>query len=190
MEAQRTDKVEPFFFHARDGRHIRIREAEVADAEQILDFARMIFATTDSVLTTPGEFHMTPDAERQFITTYKQQATSLLLIAEHDNQIVGFLNFSCHPKVKMSHTGELGISIHPNYRGIGIGQAMMDALIIWATDVVQIEKLLLKVFSTNINAIALYEDQGFVTEGREIQAIKQPDGSYADLLTMGLFLSR
>jgi len=190
MEAQRTDKVTPFFFNARDNRDIRIREAEVTDAEHILDFARMIFATTDSVLTTPGEFHLTPDAERQFITTYKQQATSLLLIAEHDNQIVGFLNFSCHPKVKMSHTGELGISIHPNYRSKGIGRAMMDALIAWAAGVAQIEKLLLKVFSTNANAIALYEDLGFVTEGREIQAIKQPDGSYTDLLTMGLFLSR
>jgi RimJ/RimL family protein N-acetyltransferase len=190
MEAQRTDKVKPFFFRARDGKNIRIREAEVADAEHILDFAGMIFATTDSVLTTPGEFSMTPDAERQFITTHRQQATSLLLIAEHDNQIIGFLNFSCYPKVKMSHTGELGISIHPNYRSKGIGRAMVDALITWATDVAQIEKLLLKVFSTNANAITLYEDLGFVTEGREIQAIKQPDGSYADLLTMGLFLSR
>lgn len=190
MEAQRNDKVKPFFFHARNGKNICIREAEAADAEHILDFARMIFATTDSVLTTPGEFHMTSDAERKFITTYKQQATSLLLIAEHGDQIIGFLNFSCHPKVKMSHTGELDISIHPNYRGEGIGRSMMDALIAWATDVVQIEKLLLKVFSTNANAIALYEDLGFVTEGREIQAIKQPDGSYTDLLTMGLFLTR
>ena len=54
----------------------------------------------------------------------------------------------------------------------------------------QIEKLILHVMNTNTGAIKLYESLGFAVEGSELKVIKQLDGTYADLVAMGLFLER
>ncbi len=174
----------------KDNTQAIVREAAVPDAESILAFATMLFTTTDSVLTVAEEFSITLEEERGFIQAHINSPTAILLVAVHNEQVIGLLNFNAHPKVKMRHTGEFGVSIHPDYRGQGIGRKMIEALINWAQGVKEIEKLILHVMHTNTGAIKLYENLGFSTEGREVRVIKQPDGSYADLVAMGLFLER
>jgi RimJ/RimL family protein N-acetyltransferase len=174
----------------KDNTEVVIREALVADAEAILAFAKMLFTTTDSVLTIAEEFNITLEEERGFIQAHTTTPTAILLIAVHNDQVISMLNFNCHSKVKMKHTGEFGVSVHPNYRGQGIGRQIIQMLIDWAQGVPQIEKLILHVMNTNTGAIKLYESLGFAVEGSELKVIKQLDGSYADLVAMGLFLER
>jgi RimJ/RimL family protein N-acetyltransferase len=170
-----------------EGREIIIREAVEADAEGILDFGRELFANTDQVLTMLHEFNYTVEQEREMIYDHAMRKDALLLVAAHGNKIVGLMNFSCHKKTKMSHSGEMGVSVRPGYQQNGIGRAMLRLLLIWAETVDMVEKIILNVFHTNLHGIRLYQSLGFKPEGRQVRAIRQPDGSYADMITMSYF---
>jgi RimJ/RimL family protein N-acetyltransferase len=58
------------------------------------------------------------------------------------------------------------------------------ALIAWASDQPQIERVGLRALSINPPALHLYASVGFVEEGRRIKAIKPGPGQYADEVLM------
>ena len=105
-------------------------------------------------------------------------------MADIDDLIVGTLFFIANAKRKNSHTGEFGVSVHPQFQGIGIGRHLINTLLNWAKSNRPIEKVYLSVFSTNLVAIELYRDLGFIEEGRHIKAVKQLNGEYIDVLQM------
>ena len=79
--------------------------------------------------------------------------------------------------------------VQPEYRGQGVGGALLDALIAWAVSQPQIEKLGLYVFSTSEAAIQLYRSRGFTQEGRGTRDIKFGADDYADTIMMGKLLT-
>ena len=168
----------------KDGRYFIIRQATENDASDIITYSKTLFASTDQVLTTPGEYSITEENEKVWINNLKENPGSNILIAVLDNQIAGLLFFIANAKRKNSHTGEFGLSVHPNLQGLGIGHLLIEALLIWANKNERIEKVYLKVFDTNKNAIKLYKDLGFIEEGRHIKAIKQMSGEYVDTIQM------
>ncbi len=180
----------PATINTGSGRQVLIREAETSDAENILKFARKLFTDTDQVLTLASEFTINQEQEETFIKAHLDSPSSLLLVAVCENNVIGFLNFACAPKIKMKHTGEFGVSVDAAYRGEGIGRALITCLLDWAENVPQVEKIFLNVFDTNIKAIGLYSSLGFAEEGRQKKAIRQQNGSYADMITMAKFFER
>jgi RimJ/RimL family protein N-acetyltransferase len=170
----------------KQGRHFVLRQPTVNDAAGILRFATTLFAATDQVLTTPEEYTITLEQERQWINSFLENPNALILIAELDGETIGLLTFTAHPKKKMAHTGEFGISVHPHHQGKGIGKKMIEHLLLWAKDHPQIEKVNLGVFASNQAAIDLYKKCGFKEEGRQLKAIKQPSGEYTDLVLMSI----
>ena len=169
------------------GRKIIIREAVETDAAEILDFGDELFATTDQVLTVTEEFNYTIEQEQDMIRDHATRQDALLLVAADGDKIVALMNFSCHKKQKIKHWGEMGISVRPDYQQNGIGKAMMQILLDWAAAAPQVEKIILNVFHSNSHAIRLYRELGFAEEGRQLKAVRQPDGSYADMITMSYF---
>jgi RimJ/RimL family protein N-acetyltransferase len=167
-----------------DGKTIIIRRAQEANAERILEFAPVIFNAYDQVLTTPEEFNNTPEQERAWINTTATHPSAIILVAVYGDQVVGLLDFATKPKKKISHTGEFGISVHPDFIGKGIGSKMIKIMLDWARHTGLVEKVFLKVFATNLKAIALYKKLGFIEECREIKAVKQSDGNYTDIIQM------
>ena len=87
---------------------------------------------------------------------------------------------------KSRHVVGLGMSILKEYRGIGIGSAMMDYMISWAKEK-GYKKISLSVFSTNQPAINLYRKFGFEIEGVKKMEFKI-NGEYVDEILMALFL--
>ena len=168
----------------KDGRKFNIRRPVEADADNIISYSHILFASTDQVLTIPEEYNITTENEKAWIYNINQSASSLLLVADLDEQIVGLLFFIPNGKRKNSHTGEFGVSVHPQFQGIGIGRQLINTLLNWAKSNTAIEKVYLNVFSTNQPAIGLYRDLGFIEEGRHIKAVKQLNGEYVDVLQM------
>lgn len=161
-----------------------IRKPDQNDAEHIIQYSQIVFESTDQLLTTPEEYTKTVGEQTSWISESLQNSNSLILVAELNNQIVGLLFFMAQSKKKNCHTGEFGVSVHPGFQGIGIGRALVETLIKWAKDNIQIEKVFLQVFATNVNAIKLYKDLGFIEEGRHIKAAKQLTGEYTDVIQM------
>ena len=168
----------------RNGIAFTVRRAQEEDAEGIIAYSKIVFDNTDQVLTTPEEYNMTVMQEKLWINSGLLIPGALLLIAEVKDEVVGLLDFFPKPKKKVAHTGEFGISVHPDYQGLGIGGTMIEMLLHWALNHKQIEKVILNVLDTNTRAIKLYKELGFTEEGRQIKAVKQADGEYADMIQM------
>jgi RimJ/RimL family protein N-acetyltransferase len=168
----------------KDQKTFVVRKPAENDAANIIAYSKILFASTDQVLTVPEEYTITVENEKIWINNLNTNPNSKLLVAELDLQIVGLLFFMPNTKIKNAHTGEFGVSVHPNFQGLGIGRVLIEALLDWAKRNAIIEKVFLNVFATNKHAIELYEDLGFIEEGRHIKAIKQVTGEYVDIIQM------
>lgn len=168
----------------KDQREFIIRQPTEDDAEAILLYSKLIFASTDQVLTTPQDFNMTVEDERGWIKMLTTTPNANILAAELNGEVVGLLFFVPNMRIKNAHTGEFGITVHPEFQQSGIGRQLIENLLKWAKENSQLEKVYLQVFATNHPAIKLYSSLGFKEEGRLIKAIRQLSGEYVDVLQM------
>lgn len=168
----------------RDGRTFLIRQPRVEDAERLIEYSRLVFASTDQLLTTLEEYTITPANEKMWISGMVENPDNYVVLAEIENTIIGFLFFVGNTKSKTSHTGEFGVNVHPDFQGLGVGRALVEQMLAWATSHQKIEKVYLTVFASNVKAIKLYQSLGFVEEGRYIKGARQLNGAYVDILQM------
>jgi RimJ/RimL family protein N-acetyltransferase len=83
--------------------------------------------------------------------------------------------------------GEIGMMVAVDWRGRGVGTALVAAAIEWGR-ARGLHKLSLSVFPHNDAAIVLYRKFGFVEEGRRSKQIRRANGELWDLVEMGLLL--
>ena len=144
-------------YTTKNDKDFSVRTPEENDASGIIEYSKILFASTDQVLTVAEEFTMTIDNEKAWINSFNNSSNSLIRVAEYDNnKIIGMLFFSGHNKIKASHSGEFGLSVHPDWQGVGIGRTLVLELLDWAKNNERIEKINLQVFATNQKAINLY----------------------------------
>jgi L-phenylalanine/L-methionine N-acetyltransferase len=84
---------------------------------------------------------------------------------------------------KQRHVGSVGLMVHEEYRGRGIGRALTEALLDLADRYLALGRVELDVVAGNEGAIRLYERLGFEREGVKRAALVV-DGRYADVLVM------
>jgi RimJ/RimL family protein N-acetyltransferase len=84
--------------------------------------------------------------------------------------------------------GELGMLVARDWRGRGVGSALVEAAIDWAREH-ELHKLSLSVFPHNEAAIALYRKFEFEVEGQRKKQIRRANGELWDLIDMGLVLA-
>ena len=108
----------------------------------------------------------------------------LQLLAFDGERLVGSAGLHpVGPQVRRRHAMMLGIGVHPDAHGRGVGAALMDALMRQADDWLAVLRIELTVFADNARAIRLYERFGFEHEGR-LRGYALRDGRYVDALTM------
>ncbi|WP_431265599.1 GNAT family N-acetyltransferase [Roseateles chitinivorans] len=108
----------------------------------------------------------------------------LVLLAFHGERLVGSAGLHpVGPQVRRRHAMMLGIGVHPEAHGRGVGSALMDALTRQADDWLGVLRIELTVFADNARAIRLYERFGFEHEGR-LRGYALRDGRYVDAFTM------
>ncbi|WP_438767696.1 GNAT family N-acetyltransferase [Kushneria sp. TE3] len=95
--------------------------------------------------------------------------------------LVGLHPVSDTPRV--AHVRTLGLSVHPDYAGQGMGGQLLRAAIDMADNWLNVTRLSLGVYSHNQRAIALYERHGFVREGLS-RGVAFGHGRYLDSLEM------
>lgn len=172
----------------KDGTTAIIRSASAKDATSTVEILRGVVAEGPYTLSQPDEFRRTPASERRLIEGHKQTAGKVYLVAEVDGWVVGYLNFSNGSLKRTAHSGTLSLFVRRPWRGLGIGRALLQALLDWAAAEPIIEKVTLAVFSNNQRAIALYEEMGFQVEGRCPRDMKFADEQYVDSVLMYRFV--
>ncbi len=87
------------------------------------------------------------------------------MAAELEGKLVGFISLTQHQRPRMHHLGALGMFVHPDYWGEGIGSKLMEAALAVADNWLALKRVELDVFIDNEPAIALYQKFGFEVEG-------------------------
>jgi RimJ/RimL family protein N-acetyltransferase len=180
--------VRPRQLGLKIGETVLIRTASPQDALSLLEVRRSVVEEGQYTLTEPDEFTTTAGDVRQAIEEHLEKPGCLYLVAGLGRRVVGLLRFSNGRHRRTAHAGTLMVLVQAGHRDKGIGTALLQSLIDWATENPLIEKLTLAVFSTNHRAIALYRKLGFQEEGRCPRDMKLADGTYIDSVLMYRFV--
>lgn len=108
-------------------------------------------------------------------------ASGRMFVAVHGDDMIGAAG--------VTGTGliDLGMSVDPQWRGRGVGSALLEACIEWARDA-GAYKIALQVWPHNRAALALYEKFGFEREGYLRKQWRRSSGELWDAIVMGLVL--
>jgi diaminopimelate decarboxylase len=104
-----------------------------------------------------------------------------------EGDVVGFLSATREEHPVTSHVATIGLGVGKDWRGRGVGTALVAESFKWAR-AVGVEKILLSVYPSNLPAVALYRKFGFVEEGRMTGQSKK-EGGYEDEILMGRWLA-
>jgi ribosomal protein S18 acetylase RimI-like enzyme len=105
------------------------------------------------------------------------------IVAVASGEVIG----SIHVATSGHGFGEIGMAIAREWRGRGVGSALLEAAIEWARER-GLHKLSLGVFAHNTAGLALYRKYGFVEEGRRVKHYRRQSGELWDSIEMGLLL--
>lgn len=182
--------VKPQEYILKDGRRATIRSAQISDAEGVLEQIKSVVAEREYTVTIIDDdmSDFTVDKEKEWINKHIEQPGHLFIVAEVDGRIVGSADLHNGNRKRIQHVGTLGITVIKDFRGLGVGKALMEALLNWALDNPLIEKIGLEVFDVNKPAIELYNKLGFIEEGRKAKGIKLGQDSYVDSILMYKFI--
>jgi RimJ/RimL family protein N-acetyltransferase len=181
-------KTGPKEYKLTTGETVIIRTAVPDDAQALLEYVHVIFVEDLYNVTTLDEFKKTVEEERKWLKAHYDEPAHIALVAEVNGSLVGFLGFENGSRKRLAHQGTLHMSVQPQFRGKGIGTALLQSLIDWAEENPTIEKLCLVVFATNKPAIGLYKKLGFLEEGHRVRQVKIADGKYVDVILMYKFV--
>ena len=168
----------------KDGRTVVLRSPRPAeDAADLIDFMKVTGAETPYLMYEVGEFSFTVEKETAFLQKFVDSESDLMLIAEVDGQIAGNCEFKGKTKQRTRHRCDFAIALYQAYCGLGIGTALLTALLDEAKRC-GYEQAELDVIAANERAIGLYKKLGFEICGTRPHDLKYADGTYADAYFM------
>jgi L-phenylalanine/L-methionine N-acetyltransferase len=136
---------------------------------------------------TPGFRHgtlrlpyTTPESVRRWIEA--RGPGGLSLVGMLDGRLVASGGLSRFDG-RRAHVANLGMGVHDDFAGRGIGTALLVAILDAADNWLAIRRIELTVYTDNARAIALYERHGFAREGVHRQDAFRA-GEYVDSLAM------
>lgn len=100
-----------------------------------------------------------------------------------DGPIVGNLGLGQESRPRRRHVASIGMAVHDDWAGRGVGTALMEQAMALCDDWLQATRVELSVFTDNEAALALYDRFGFVVEGTQRGAVFRA-GRYVDIHVM------
>lgn len=176
-----------------DGARYWVRTAEPADAAATLRLEAHMHDHHPFKLTERGEIDRDEPAEREWIGQHLENPCYHMLIAAASptagsGEALGRISFRNGNRRKLAHHGIFGIAVREEWRGGGVGTALIAALLDWAAAHPTLERVDLGVFASNTRARQLYRRMGFVRMGRAPRHFKLGPGEYTDDVTMTIFV--
>ena len=165
---------------------MRIRAAREEDADAIANAEYQTAAAQEGLLAArPHEIPV--QAFRDKINEEQLTEDGLYVVLDDDGELKGHLLLDRMGLVSTRHVVGLTIVVHPGHTGRGLGRQLLEYAIAWAQQTDHIEKIELKVRSSNPRALKLYESLGFTVEGVLRDRIRLSTG-YADDISMAMFV--
>ena len=150
-----------------------VRPAQAGDAQAMAELFAAVAHERDGIATEPPV-----DIQERAALFARTVRGSVVAVA--GDQVVGLL----HVAASRHGFGEIGMAVDRDWRGRGVGSALLQAAIDWARGA-GLHKLCLEVFPHNAAGIALYRRAGFAEEGRRVAQYRRASGELWDAIVMG-----
>lgn len=111
------------------------------------------------------------------------------IAVNHLDEIIGHVDLKSLNELYTNHRAVMGLGVHRDYRKLGIGGMLIDAIIDWAMSKTMLEYIDLWVLSANKAAIRLYEKHDFQSIG-VMEDMFRIDGAKHDYTLMTKSLSK
>jgi putative acetyltransferase len=152
---------------------IHIRSAEPDDYEGFYEVYRRSRAFAGTLqLPFPSK-----EMWRQRLANPDPGVYNLVAVAE--GKVIGSLGLHTSSRPRKKHVGYIGIGVHDEWQGKGVGTALLKAAVEMADHWLNLTRLELEVYTDNEAAIHLYEKFGFELEGTKRKDAFR-DGRYVD----------
>ena len=176
-------KYIPVSFEMKDGRICQIREIQVKDAAETVEYLKTVMGESNFLYSYPEEITLTVEQEEKMIKEFNESEDILMIIAEIDGRLIASAQISRSKKMKMRHRGNVAVTVLKEFWNLGIGKKMLLCLEDYAKEwgLTQIE---LDYFSGNKRGQILYEKLGFVKVGEIPEAFILKDGTRYNNITM------
>lgn len=161
-----------------------IRPIRYTDAEEVYNLRIMDGVRENTMSLFSQRFEKTED----FIKNISSDDHVMVAEIEENRvkKVVGIAGLNLMKSPRARHSAYLGISIHTDYQGLGIGKSLMEKLIDLADNWLMLIRIELGVFTDNTAAIKLYEHFGFVIEGEKKYALIR-NGKYENEYIMARY---
>jgi RimJ/RimL family protein N-acetyltransferase len=172
----------------QDGRECHIRWATWDDLTELTIFINAIAQEDTWVACSPVDSE-TLESETKFLASALADGSlnkGSFLVAEVESRVIGTAEVRIESAVRdrSKHLASFGILVLADYRGLGMGDALIEISIDHAKNFLPaIEKIILTVFSGNEVAQNLYKKYGFSEYGRLENGLKK-GGKYYDQIYM------
>ena len=171
----------------KDGRTATLRSAQLGDAAEMVRFLVDVCGETEFLLAYPEERQsLTVERERAFLTNTLNSGVELMLTAWVDGHLAGVANISFSTRMKMRHRASVAISIRRAYWNLGLGTALLNALVDAAKARPEVRQVELEFIEGNRRAQVLYEKVGFRVVGVHPDAFVLKDGTMRNEYLMQL----
>jgi RimJ/RimL family protein N-acetyltransferase len=167
----------------RDGEAFVVRPSRSSDAPSFLDLYRTV-VREERYVRTEAIRRGTRYYRKSLAKSWEPDEANLLAV--HGGRVIGQLGISREENPVTRHVASIGMMVAPDWRGRGVGSALLSEALRWAHEM-GVEKVALSVYPDNEPARALYRKFGFVEEGRLSGHSKKRIG-YRDEIVMGLWL--
>ncbi|MDL2253563.1 GNAT family N-acetyltransferase [Ruminococcaceae bacterium OttesenSCG-928-I18] len=173
----------------KDGKVLSIDRAWPAEALAMIEYLETVTGETEMLAAGQGEMGLTLQGEEAYIEGMAEADNSALLRGMVEGEIVSVASLDGGGRPRIRHTAELGISVRKAFWGLGVGDAMMAALLDDAEECGVLHSIYLGVRADNRTAFKLYQKHGFRACGLRRDYL-HIGSAYQDELLMELLLPR
>lgn len=163
---------------------VQIRYPNSEDAPGMLEYINEL-SNERTYISLQGEQFELEDEEAFLFNRLEELALgqTITLLALFGDEVVGITHIARHGRVE-EHVAGFGISVSKGFRGYGLGNALMTAVMAEAERVIGgMRVIVLDVYSANEPGINLYKKHGFEEYGRLREGLLH-NGVYLDRVLM------
>ena len=168
---------------------ITLREVAPEEAANVKELLAKVALETDFVTISEAELTLSDDLLVSQLGAIYESDRHFLLAAYDGEKMIGLVSVKGEDCDSIAHIGDVGVSVLKDYWGMGLGQLLLEEVVLWAQEMEVLHRLELRVQARNERAVHLYKKLGFEIEATLKRGALSSEGDFLDVYMMSLMIN-